>query len=100
MIEQNQCRPQKTVRFPRPPVPFEVLTGDHSSFNARLTALEHMTTEICERVVHTEALLPHLATKNDITTIEATLLKWFIGTAIGLTSAVTGIVFAAAQLFH
>ena len=48
-----------------------------------------MTTEICERVVHTEALLPHLATKNDITTIEATLLKWFIGTAIGLTSAVT-----------
>ena len=100
MIDQHPCRSQKTVRFPPPPVSFELFTSDHSSFNARLSALEQMTTDICDRVVHVEAMFPHLATKNDITTVEATLLKWFIGTAIALTSVVTGVVFAAAKLFH
>ncbi|RDU96958.1 hypothetical protein [Trinickia dinghuensis] len=59
-----------------------------------------MTTDIRDRVVHVEAGFPHLATKNDITTVEATLLKWFIGTSITLTGVVTGIVFSAAKLYH
>ncbi len=53
-----------------------------------------MTTDIRERVAHVETGLLHLATKHDVTTLESTLLKWFIGTAIALT----GFVFAAARL--
>ncbi|WP_199189428.1 hypothetical protein [Trinickia dabaoshanensis] len=55
-----------------------------------------MTTDIRERMAHVEAGLFHLATKNDVTTLESTLLKWFIGTAIALT----GLVFATARLLH
>jgi len=55
-----------------------------------------MMTDIRERMARVEAGLLHLATKNDVTTLESTLLKWFIGTAIALT----GFVFAAARLVH
>lgn len=55
-----------------------------------------MTTDIRERMAHVESGLLHLATKNDVTTLESTLLKWFIGTAIALT----GLVFATARLLH
>lgn len=89
-------RPRKSVRFPGPPEPFQVISGDHSSFQPRLTELEQMMTDIRERMAHVEAGLLHLATKNDVTTLESTLLKWFIGTAIALT----GFVFAAARLVH
>lgn len=93
---RDQRRPQPSVRFPSPPVPLHVHTSDHSSFHARLTELEQMTTDIRERMAHVEAGLFHLATKNDVTTLESTLLKWFIGTAIALT----GLVFATARLLH
>jgi len=89
-------RPRKSVRFPGPPEPLHVISSDHSSFQARLTELEQMMTDIRERMARVEAGLLHLATKNDVTTLESTLLKWFIGTAIALT----GFVFAAARLVH
>jgi hypothetical protein len=89
-------RPRKSVRFPSPPEPFQLISGDHSSFQPRLTELEQMMTDIRERMAHVESGLLHLATKNDVTTLESTLLKWFIGTAIALT----GCVFAAARLVH
>ncbi|WP_116141260.1 hypothetical protein [Trinickia diaoshuihuensis] len=91
---RDQRRPQPSVRFLNAPVPLQALTGDHSSFHARLTELEQMTTDIRERMAHVESGLLHLATKNDVTTLESTLLKWFIGTAIALT----GLVFATARL--
>lgn len=87
-------RPQKTVRFLPPQAPFVGFPSDDASFHARLTELEQMTTDIRERMAHVEAGLLHVATKNDVTTLESTLLKWFIGTAIALT----GFVFAAARL--
>lgn len=87
-------RPQKTVRFLSSHESIHAPSGDHASFQARLTELEHMTTDIRERVAHVETGLLHLATKHDVTTLESTLLKWFIGTAIALT----GFVFAAAKL--
>ena len=89
-------RPQQFVRFPRPTAPFDIVSGDHSSFHARLTELEQMTTDIRERMAHVEAGFHHLATKNDVTILESTLLKWFIGTAIALTS----FAFTAARLFN
>lgn len=93
---RDHRRPQPFVRFPNSSVPLQVLTGDHPSFHARLTELEQMTTDIRERIAHVEAGFLHLATKNDVSTLESTLLKWFIGTAIALT----GLVFATAKLFH
>lgn len=93
---RDSRRPQPSVRFPRPIVPFDVLSGDHPSFHARLTELEQMTTDIRERMAHVEAGFLHLATKNDVTILESTLLKWFIGTAIALT----GFAFAAAKLLN
>ncbi len=89
-------RSQKSVRFSGASAPVHAIISDHSSFHARLTELEQMTTDIRERMAHVEAGFLHLATKNDVTTLESTLLKWFIGTAIALSS----FAFAAAKLFH
>ena len=93
---RDSRHPQPSVRFSRPIVPFEAFSGDHPSFHARLTELEQMTTDIRERIAHVEAGFHHLATKNDVTILESTLLKWFIGTAIALTS----FAFTAARLFN
>jgi hypothetical protein len=92
---RDQRRPLKSVRFSGTSAPLHAITPDHSSFQ-RLTELEQMTTDIRERIAHVEAGFLHLATKNDVTTLESRLLKWFIGTAIALSS----IAFAAAKLFH
>ena len=58
---RDSRRPQPSVRFSRPIVPFEAFSGDHSSFHARLTELEQMTTDIRERIAHVEAGFHHLA---------------------------------------
>lgn len=89
-------RPQKSVRFPSLHAPSLAFSSDDVSFQARLTELEQMTTDIRERMAHIEAGFVHVATKNDVATLESTLLKWFIGTAIALT----GLVFATARLVH
>jgi hypothetical protein len=43
-----------------------------------------------------EGLARHAATKADVAQLEATLLKWFLGTAI----AIAGLAFAAAKIIH
>lgn len=87
-------RPEKFVRFSRPSVPLRLVSGEHASSAPHPTELEHMMTDIRERLARVEAGLLHLATKNDLATLESTLLKWFIGTALALTS----FVFAAAKI--
>ena len=87
-------RPRKSVRFSGPSVPFRLISSDDASFEPPPTELEHMLTDIRERLARVEAGLLHLATKNDLATLESTLLKWFIGTALALTS----FVFAAAKI--
>jgi hypothetical protein len=60
--------------------------------------MEDTQMDIRERLVRLEtrvdAIASQMATKADLAALEATLLKWFIGTALALTA----IVFAAARL--
>jgi hypothetical protein len=49
--------------------------------------LKELTTEIrglSTRVTHIEAVLPTLATKAEMNDLKAELIKWIVGTAIGL----------------
>jgi hypothetical protein len=88
-------RSQEFVRFSGPSVPLRLISGEHASSAPHPTELEeHMMTDIRERLARVEAGLLHLATKNDLATLESTLLKWFIGTALALSS----FVFAAAKI--
>lgn len=48
------------------------------------------------RLTRIEALLPTFATKADLATLESTMLKWFVGTALTLTSSA----FATAKFVH
>jgi hypothetical protein len=59
---------------------------DLRSIDVRLTRVETLTGGITK----------NMATKADLSQLESTLLKWFIGTAI----AVAGLAFAAAKYFH
>ena len=86
--------PRKSVRFSGLSVPLRLISSEHASSQPHPTELEHMLTDIRERLARVEAGLLHLATKNDLATLESTLLKWFIGTALALTS----FVFAAAKI--
>ncbi|RKP52791.1 hypothetical protein D7S89_01160 [Trinickia fusca] len=62
----------------------------------RLNQLEKLTADIRERTARVEAGLAYVATKQDVASVESTLLKWFVATAIALTS----LAFAAAKLVH
>lgn len=62
----------------------------------RVAKLEAAIPDIRERLVKIETRLEHTSTKADVSQLESTLLKWFIGTAIALT----GLAFAAAKLIH
>lgn len=44
----------------------------------------------------TGALAEHSATKTDVAHLEATLVKWFLGTAV----AIAGVAFAVARMLH
>ena len=48
-----------------------------------------------ERLARLEGAYPHLATKADLQTLQATLIKWIVGTGIALFIALI----AAANLF-
>lgn len=39
---------------------------------------------LSERVARLEGAYPHLATKADLQAMQATLIKWIVGTGIGL----------------
>ena len=47
--------------------------------------------QLSERVAKLEGAYPHLATKADLQALQATLIKWIVGTGIAL--------FAAMQFF-
>lgn len=44
-----------------------------------------------------EATLPHLATKADLSSLESTLIKWFVGTAIAAVGLAAAISFGVAR---
>ena len=64
--------------------------------------MEARLREVEKAVVRIEATLPHLATKDDLrgtlASTESTLIRWFVGTAVVLTSLVAVISFGAASL--
>ena len=66
----------------------------------RTSSLELLAEKTFERlsslVVDLTLIRSNYSPKEDLATIEGTLLKWFIGTAITLTS----IAFAAARFIH
>lgn len=70
--------------------------GEQDSMEIRLNQLEKLTADIRERTARVEAGLAYVATKQDVASVESTLLKWFVATAIALTS----LAFAAAKLVH
>ena len=51
--------------------------------------------QLSERVARLEGAYPHLATKADLQMMQATLIKWIVGTGIALIIAMI----AALQLF-
>jgi len=67
---------------------------------ARITALESIAEKTLERLTMLEVdvavIKSNYATKEDIAKSERTLLKWFIGTAITMTS----LAFAAAKFIN
>lgn len=67
-----------------------------SHMEERVKELERTATDIRERLARMESGLAHVATRADVASVESTLLKWFVGTAIALA----GLAFAAARLIH
>ena len=51
--------------------------------------------QLSERVARLEGAYPHLATKADLQAMQATLIKWIVGTGIALIIAMI----AALQIF-
>jgi hypothetical protein len=62
----------------------------------RVEKLEAFAEDAKERLVRIETRLDGMATKADLAALEATILKWFIATAVALT----GLAFAAGRYVH
>jgi len=62
----------------------------------RVLKLEEFAGDARDRLTRIETRLDHMATKEDVSKLESTLLRWFIGTAVSLTARA----FAAAKLVH
>lgn len=62
----------------------------------RLCVLESSVTEIKVQVGSISATIPHLATKADLTSLEAAMIKWIIATVI----AASGLAFTFAKFVH
>ena len=71
-------------------------SGEHPGIESRFAEFEKVTTDIRERVARIESCLSHVATKHDVSALETTVLKWFVGTAIALV----GVTFAAARVLQ
>ena len=77
----------------------------------RIGALESGVSDIRAQVSAVTAVLPHLATKADLTkevgtlrgemhSMESALIKWIVGTAIASVAAASGIAAAIARFVH
>lgn len=88
--ERVVAEPQSRQSQPPPP----------SALARRVERLEDAQLEIRERLARLEARLKgvsiQMATKADLAALEATLLKWFVGTAVALAS----LAFAAARFIR
>jgi hypothetical protein len=81
--------------------------GDDGGMEPRVAKLEQFVDE-CRKDLRsmdvrlarvetlTDGITKNMATKADLAQLEATLIKWFVGTAI----AIAGLAFAAAKYFH
>jgi hypothetical protein len=68
----------------------------HPCMETRIIKLEEFAEEARDRLARIESRLDHMATKEDVSKLESTLLRCFIGTAISLTA----LAFTAAKLIH
>lgn len=68
----------------------------------RIEALEKAIPDIRERLVRVEtkvdSIEKHGATKADISSLESTLIKWFVGTAFAMTGLATAVAFGLGRM--
>lgn len=92
---------------PGPPVDSDRRSGDDGGMEARLSKLESLFEQALERISAIEldiaVIRSNYATREDISKmredlakLEATLIKWFIATAVTIVS----LAFAAAKFIH
>ena len=74
--------------------------GNNAQMEARIIALESLAEKTLKRLTTLEVdvavIKSNYATKEDLAKLEGTLLKWFIGTAVTMTS----LAFAAAKFIN
>lgn len=70
----------------------------------RVERLELFVDAVKERLARIEARLDvieaTMSTKADLAALETRLIKWFVGTAVTLTTLVASIAFAAGRFIH
>lgn len=66
----------------------------------RVQALEDAIPDMRDRLVRIETNMTHMASKADMSTLEATLIKWFVGTAFAMVGLATAIGFGLARLIN
>ena len=73
----------------------------------RIEKLEDFAGDTKQRLVRIEEQLKNTASKEDVANLrvemhqmETRIIKWFVGTAIGLSAGVSTIVFAIAKFIH
>ncbi len=70
----------------------------------RVDRLEVFADDTKQRLARIEtrldAIETHMATKADLACLETRMLKWFIGTAIALSTVSGTLAFAAAKFIH
>ncbi|MCY4071087.1 MAG: hypothetical protein OXG60_07300 [Chloroflexi bacterium] len=53
--------------------------------------LQQQPPQLGERVARLEGAYPHLATKEDLQAMQATLIKWIVGTGIAILIAIIAV---------
>jgi uncharacterized protein (DUF39 family) len=60
------------------------LQADVTDMRHDMKDMQHTIIDVQQRVTYIEAVLPTLATKAELSDMKAELIKWIVGTAIGL----------------
>ena len=98
-LSENPAEPEKPPAG-RPVIDNRRRSGDDKRMEARLSKLELLAEKSLERTSSLEldlaVIKSNYATKEDLAKTEATLLKWFIATAVTMVS----LAFAAAKFIH
>lgn len=97
---QEIAIPYGNVNPPRGPVDIGGQSAEDGGMEARITKLESLAEKTVDRLANLErdvaVIRSNYSTKADLATLESTVLKWFIGTAITMV----GLAFAAAKFIH